>query len=513
MMFFRSLAASCLLLIAGASAQNGPAPVDQSQSVIRATTRLVVVDLVAVDANGKPVPDLKQEDFTVLEEGVPQKISTFSFQHPDPQAHTPAAQPVPSGIITNAPQYGTTSTFNIILLDSINTDFSAHAYAQDMLAKYLGSGPEIQPTAVFALGSKLVMLHDFTTDSRALREVVANFKSQGPTHIPDVRAAASPFTRQGSFQTTPEGRTVTFRAIHSIALAMAGYPGRKNLIWISEGFPINLFPEFNPGDGTVLIEDFSALAEKIADELMNAQIALYPIDAAGVTVNDRFSAHTAMISMAQRTGGKTFYNRNDIEMGVRTSIDDGSTYYSLSYYPQNRTWDNKFRKIVVKVARPGMKLQYREGYYAQPPNLENNSAAIGGNFSNALVPDAPASSGVLFQAAVIPPSEKTQNKVVVSFGVNPRTVAFEKKDDGLQHASISCVVWAYANVKKGDPVRAEGPSLNAALKPEEYSKMMKSYFPCQKALALKPGAYTLRLGVVDHTTGLIGTATASVSVP
>jgi hypothetical protein len=232
-----------------------------------------------------------------------------------------------------------------------------------------------------------------------------------------------------------------------------------------------------------------------------------------VTDNDRLSAHTAMISMAQRTGGKTFYNRNDIETGVRTSIDDGSTYYSISYYPQNRTWDNKFRKIQVKVTRPGVKLQYREGYYAQAPNIEYNAEAVAASFSNALVPDAPASAGVLFQAAVIPPSEKTQNKVVVNFGIDPHTVAFEKKSDGLEHASISCVVWAYANVKKNDPVRAEGPSLNAALKPDEYAKLMKSYFPCQKTLSLKPGAYTLRLGVVDRTTSLIGTATASVTVP
>ncbi|MBZ5525749.1 MAG: VWA domain-containing protein [Acidobacteriia bacterium] len=507
-----------LLLSAAASAQNSPPdsqsgqqPVYQSQSVIRATTRLVVVDLVATSADGTPVSDLKQEDFTVLEEGVPQNIAAFSFLRP--AAHTQITQHLAPGVITNAPQYGAASSYNIILLDAINTDFSSHAYAQDMLAKYLGSGPDIQPTAVFGLDGRLVLLHDFTTDSRILREVVANFKPQGPTHIPTVDAAASPFTRQGSFQTTPHGREVTFEAMRSIALSMAGYPGRKNLIWISEGFPINLFPDVTLGDGTVLIEDLSPLAEKIADELMNAQIALYTIDAAGVTVNDRFSAHTAMISMAERTGGKSFYNRNDIETGVRTSIDDGSTYYSLSYYPKNRTWDNKFRRIEIKVTRPGVKLKYRQGYYAQSPTLGESADAVSRSVSNALLPDAPASSGVVFQAAVLPPSPKTQNQVVVNFGIDPHTVAFEKKGDDLQHASISCVVWAYANAKKNDPVRSEGPSHNAALKPDEYLRMMKSYFPCQRTLSLKPGSYTLRLAVVDQTTNLIGTATTSVTVP
>lgn len=485
-------------------------PAFQSQSVIRATSRLVVVDLVATSEHGA-VTDLKQEDFTVLEDGVPQALTAFSFQRP--AAHAQATAGLQNGVVTNAPAYRNASSFNIILLDAINTDFSSHAYAQDMLAKYLDSNPEIQPTAVFALDARLVMLHDFTTDAKALREVVGSFRPQGPAHIADVYSAASPFSRRGSFQVTQLGRDVTLQAMRFIARAMAGFPGRKNLIWISEGFPFNLFPDMTAADGVMVIDDYSRLVEKIADELMNAQIALYPIDAAGVTVNDRFSAHTAMISMAERTGGKTFYNRNDIETGVRTSIDDGAIYYSLAYVPKNRVWDKKFRKISVNVSRPGVKLQYREGYYAMAPENNDNAEAVSSSFSNALTLDTPSAAGVLFQAAVLPPSEKTQHKVIVNFGIDPHTIAFEKKGDDLEHGSVSCVVWAYANGKKGEPVRSEGPTLNAGLKQAEYQQMMKSYFPCQRSLTLKAGSYTLRLGVIDRTTNLMGTATASVSVP
>jgi hypothetical protein len=132
--------------------------------------------------------------------------------------------------------------------------------------------------------------------------------------------------------------------------------------------------------------------------------------------------------------------------------------------------------------------------------------------SNALVPDGPTATGVLFQAGVNPPSEKTQNRVVVNFGIDPHTIAFQKRSDDLQHASVSCVVWAYPAGKKTDPVRAEGPALNAALKPAEFEQLMKSYFPCQKTLTLKPGVYNLRLGVVDRTTNLIGTLNTTVTV-
>jgi hypothetical protein len=110
----------------------------------------------------------------------------------------------------------------------------------------------------------------------------------------------------------------------------------------------------------------------------------------------------------------------------------------------------------------------------------------------------------------VPPNSQTQGKTVVNFGIDPHTLTFQKEADDLQHASISCVVWAYP--AKGEPVRAEGQS-KAALKDDVYQQVMRSYFPCQRALALKSGHYTLRLGVLDETSNLIGTTTTQVSIP
>ncbi len=502
-----------LTLAAGQNPQGAQSPaaekkdqVYQSQSVLRATTRLVVVDIVAVDEKGQPVTDLTADDFTVTEDGKPQRISDFSFHRPG--SETPVRQPAP-GIISNAPQFNSNSCLNVILLDAINTDFSDHAYAQDMLVKYLDSNPAIQPTAVYGMGGKLTMLHDFTTDTKALREVVAHYRGEGPTHIADVYAAASPFQRRGSFQAGPQARGVTERSMLFLARALGGYPGRKNLIWLSDGFPISLFPDVNAGDGVMVVEDYSPMAERIADELMNAQVALYPIDAAGVSINDRFPARTAMLSMSERTGGKTFYARNDIDMGIRSSLDDGSTYYTLEYYPQNRIWDAKFRRIEVKVARPNLKLRYRQGYYALGP-VRGNTESVTDAFSRAMDRDAPNSTAILFQAGVVMPSAQTQGKTVVNVGIDPHTLAFQKEADELEHARVSCVVWAYPG--KGEPVRAEG-NLNAAVKAEVYQQIMRSYFPCQRGLALKPGRYTLRIGVLDEATNLIGTATTQIAVP
>jgi VWFA-related protein len=479
----------------------------RSQTVLRATTRLVVVDAVVLDDKGQPITDLQADDFTVLEDGKPQKISDFSFHQPGPAGAAPA-QTAPN-VISNTPAFSSNSCLNVILLDAINTDYSNHAYAQDMLIKYLDTNPPIQPTAVYALDRKLTMLHDFTTDTKALRDVVAHFVPQGPEHLDTVEAAASPFSTRGSFKVSAYARQLTESSMLFLARSLAGYTGRKNLIWLSESFPISLFPDFNVGDGAVAIVDYSPMAERIADELMNAQVALYPIDAAGVSINDRFPAHTAMESMAERTGGKTFFNRNDIDMGIRTSINDGATYYTIEYYPQNRNWDAKFRRIELKLAHPHAKLTYREGYYALGP-INGNSEAAATAFGRALDRQAPTSAAVRFQAAVEMPSAQNQSKLLVKFHIDPHTLSFGRESDDLQHATVSCVVWAWPT--KGDPIRAEG-SANAALKEDVYQQIMHSYFPCQRSLALKPGKYTLRLGVMDETTNLIGTTTSQVIIP
>jgi VWFA-related protein len=476
------------------------------QDTFRTTTRLVVLDVVATDDKGNPVKDLKAEDFTVTEDGTSQEVIDFSFHTPGTIAAT-AAQP---NIISNVPQYKGQSCLNIILLDAINTDFSSHAYAQDELVKYLDSGPTIQPTAVYALEGNLKLLHDFTTDPKSLREVLAHYKSLGPTHLPTVEAAASPFGHRGSFQPVQQGRDAAFYAMSSLAESLRGYPGRKNLIWISEGFPLNLFPDVVMGSEAVVIEDFSREMEKIADDLMSAQIAVYPVSAAGVSLNSQFGPYGAMLGLAERTGGKMFANRNDIDVGVRTSIDDGATYYTLDYYPTNKKWDDKFRHIKVKVTRPGLKLQHRDGYYGSAPNMRYGDNVVDHQLSDAMSINAPSATGLVFQAAVIPPSAATQNRVIVNFGIDPHGVAFQREADDLEHATVNCIVWAYPG--KGEPTRSEGRS-TANLNEKEFQQIMQSYFPCRRALDLKPGHYTLRLGVVDTNTSLLGTAMAQVTVP
>lgn len=514
------------------SSQTG-SPVYQSSTVLRANTRLVVVDVVATDSKGQPVPDLQAGDFAVLEDGKPQKISGFSFQRAG--SVTIAHDQLPANIVSNTPQFRS-SSLNVILFDTVNGEFAEHAYARDELLKFLNGADLGRPVAIFALQNQLKMLHDFTTDNKSLSAAVARYKPPAQTiNSESIESRASAFATRGDYHTSERSIETTLNQLNALAKILSGYPGRKNLIWLSESFPLTLFPESSNQismDGQSLksagnpissqanlqtsapFKTYGVLVKKVSDSLMAAQVAVYPVDAGALGKDDHLASQHTMDDMASSTGGKSFKNSNDLRLGLKTSIEDGSTYYTLEYYPDNKTWDGQFRAIQIRSGRPGLSLRYREGYYALDPEKlrKEDSDAVAENFSRLLELDAPAVTSVLFQAQVLPPSDKNK-KTVVTFHVDPRTIAFEQKDDGQEYAKISCTVWAYGKDK--DKPAMFSSTVNAILKPNEFQQMMQQHFlPCGRELelGLKPGSYSLRLGVLDRTTNKIGTGSAQVTV-
>jgi VWFA-related protein len=549
-----------------------PATVYESATVLKATTRLVVLDVVATDKKGNAVTDLERGDITVLEDGDEQQIRVFSFQQPAVHSAAAAPQPaftLPPNVFTNVPRYSGSSALNVVLLDGLNTTLPHQAYVRDQMVHYLEKMPEGQPVAIYMLGSKLTLLQDFTTDPAVLREVMKRLKGKisplldNPGGGPEAELLPAGLADSGmlpdqmlqsmmrfeqertSFQTDLRVN-YTLAALSSIARALSGYAGRKNLIWISEAFPISIDPNMElTNDVFAGTRNYGAEIAATAETLIDAQVAIYPIDARGLmapsvfdasnTGRDKFgrsmgadprrmqtalsnesaqlqAVHGTMQDMAERTGGKAFYNRNDIDGAIRRSIDDGSTYYTLAYYPTNKDWNGKFRKIHMSVNRPGVKLRHRLGYYAVDPKVfvEQNKRQQATLFGEALNLDSPISTGLKFQAEVVPPSEKTDNEVLVQFALDAQAISFDAQSDGLQHATVDCVVQAYTD--KGKFIKTNASTVNASLKPDTYTKVMRGGFPCKQTIALPAGNYLLRLGVRDDRTGLMGTANARVRV-
>jgi VWFA-related protein len=494
------------------------------------------VDVVALDGKGQPVEDLGVDDFQLLEDGGQQKISSFSFQRG--HAVTQSSQSLGPNVYSNTPRFSGASSLNVILLDSLNAEYLSRVYGRDQLLKYLQSGPSIQPTAVYALENKLRLLHDFTTDTKVLLSVLEKYKPDAPTRVVDVYSAASPFSRHGDITVSARTLETTISALGTLAQVLASHPGRKSLIWISAAFPLTFYPESfgnatNPIDlkpedrvaepprqdtvtqsnmGQNSAHGLSDEVERVANAMMNAQVAIYPVDSTGLGQHSRSNAAGTMRTLADRTGGLTYINGNEVDTGIRTGMEDGATYYTLEYYPQKKTWDGKFRAIQVKTSRPGVHLRYRQGYYAVDPggDKKDSDKDLFKNLSEAMGPNVPSSTGILFEAGVVAPTPKT-HEVTVNFAIDSHYLVFARKDDGLYHASLSCAVVVYS--EKGSLIKKEIHSLTAALKDDEFQKVTQGYFPCKRTIDLKPGHYNLTLGVVDHSSHLIGTTTAAVTVP
>lgn len=551
--FCRGFAASCvlILLLSPAPAQEQTPQSQEGQlPVLRATTRLVAVDVVALDNQGRPVTDLKAGDFTVLEENNEQEIKVFSFQHPAPAGAVAERPKLPPNVFSNAPSFRANSSFNVLLLDAINTAFENQSYAQQEILAFLKKMPSEQPVAIYSLvGNKVQLLQDFTTDVSQLEAAAKKFRGQISLLMSPRADTADVPRRLAGVMHRVESDRIKFRvdytvaALTYIAQSLAGYPGRKNLIWISEAFPFDVHSDLQVS-GAFDFESHSEDVAKAANALINSQVAIYPLDPRGLTAPAFFSAansgrdsngqalrgsdlqnalsaesdslwadHSTMNDMAGRTGGRAFYNRNDLAESIRRSIDDGSTYYTLGYYPDNKKWDGRFRKIHVKVNREGIKLRYRLGYYAVDPRQrrEPDPKKQERAFIEALNLEVPASASVIFKAGVAARSAATKDKLPVNFIIDPRSLLFDLQSDGAEHAKVNCGGRVYT--EKGKPLRLQASTVEVHLSPDSFQKVMQSGFPCKLELDLPNGTYMVRLGVMDDRSGLIGTTNAKVTVP
>jgi VWFA-related protein len=455
-------------------------------------------------------------------------------------------------------------------MDALNTSRVNQIFMREAMVKFLEKLPENEPIAVYLLSDKLRLVQDFTTDPALLKQVVRTFKGKSSPLLnvaadgtaiapilpgiaqslpPQMAGQIREFQDQLTATMSDQRVEMTLAALNSLSRTLAGYPGRKNLIWISETFPFDIMLSDISAKSTMNDRHYSSGIAKTGNLLSDSQVAIYPLDARGLAGNgvfspsanadqygnpmgaatlrggmgaqmdresdDRMAARSTMNDLAERTGGRAFYNRNDLDGALRDSIEDGSTYYTLGYYPEDKDWNGAFRKIQIKTKRAGAKLRYRIGYFATDNAVfaKLNPKKQDEEFDDALSLNFPISTALPFQAMVLPASAKTQNKVILNYGVDPHALSFEQTNDGLERVDVECAVRVFAKKNPDKPVTTEAQKMGGALKQDAYARIMKSFFPCRDELTLPAGDYILRLGVRDNETGMIGTANASLTVP
>jgi VWFA-related protein len=458
-----TLSAFALATLASAQAPQPGQPATAQKSsqsgvtTIHSGTQLVIVDVVVTGRNQKPVHGLKASDFTVTEENVPQIVKHFEEHTAPTLADTtkfPSMPKFPPGIFTNYTPEPVNGAVNLLLLDALNTPLRDQLYVRQQLLAYLNSAPPGTRIAIFGLTSQLTILQGFTSDPDVLKAVASKkFGKISPLlqdsvggngiqnsiadDMEDMGVPAATVAnlrqfdaQQQSFQLQSRIK-YTLDAMNQLARYLSSIPGRKNLIWFSGSFPISILPDITQAsNGTSALTDPFAVVADYEKEfrdtvglLARSQVAVYPIDARGLTNSPVFDAsttrnysrnparmmqdqnkfssdtaaeHATMSEMAEATGGHAFYNTNGLTQAVATAIDDGSNFYTLTYTPANPNRDGKFRKIKVQLAHEGgVSLSYRHGYYADDPEkdppVERNQPQLSKVADAAVTASAPTS--------------------------------------------------------------------------------------------------------------------------
>jgi VWFA-related protein len=327
--------------------------------VIRSTTALVQVRVVAEDSSGRPVTDLQQGDFQIQDDRRPQPIAVFVADRgagPIASANSAAAKQGPLPKESGA-------GYALVVLDWLNTAYADQIRAQDAAVKLLGSFQPGQKIAVFILSHDYSgLLVDFTDDAAILGQIVAGAELDStdlnqPTALSrfDARYGGAQAARNVEFELLMWHRKIldSIETLSGIADRFARLPGRKSLVWISDGFPVSAGPK---GSEASYRQDF----EKLIERLNRADVGVYTIEAQGLAVQAHAYRGTLQ-EVAERTGGTAFNDRNDLDEGIRAALEDQRVGYSLAYRLPDRHTAG-VHEIRVQVKRRGITLRYRESY-------------------------------------------------------------------------------------------------------------------------------------------------------
>lgn len=459
------------------------------------------------------------------------------------------------------------------MLDGINTASTDQAYARRQLLAYVRTLKADQRVAIFALTTDLFLLQDFTSDPEILRTALEKYSANdsflltrgAPVQVTPHMAeymSLTPllenlirFNQENAVNASDERVRVTLAALHSIARAMIGYPGRKNLIWVSSGFPISIQLGGKPV-GMGLSRNYADDLTATAALLSQARVAVYPVDARGLIANlqdtpggrtsspaiqalspdqggaftnqlvptiqsagGSFGAeeltrtaplvrdsHLAMAEVAEDTGGRAFYDTNNLAAAVEAGVADGSSYYTLGYYPENKNWDGRFRKIDIKAERKDIGLRYRSGYYAID-SLQFDARADARPEKSRVqeltqaIKDPLPSTGVSFWAHLIPPGTG-DSSTYVEFLVDAKTISFAET---AVHRDCNLDFATFTVASNGSISNTVVKNAEMSLTASQYAAVRKKGLPFRLQIGSLPEHGNLRLAVRDNRTGLLGT--------
>jgi len=512
----------------------------QSGFVLKMNGELVLTNVVARDAKtGEVVQGLKQSDFSISENGKQQRIDTFDFESVDKA--TPLNEATVSGLAAGVSGNGSKAVvvakpeelrnhrlivmfFDLTSMQPEDLDRSVLA-AEDFLKQ------KMQPAdlvALVSLGDTLKVDQDFTADKNALISEVGVYNGtegqgfgQGATansnQVEDTTGYTPDESEYNDINTDRE-----LFALRAVAKSLEKITEKKSLLYFSGGIS---------RDG---IENQASLRSAV-NAAVRANLAIYSVDTRGLqaisplgdastgslrgtgaysggallnNMNANFATQEVMATLSSDTGGKAFFDSNDFAPAFAQVERDTSAYYAIGFHSTNPLRDGKYRKLTIKINRPGVKLEYRPGYYAPADFQHSGHEDRERELEEQLASDLPATDMALYMDAMYFRLDENRFFVPVSLIVPGSQIPFVKGGD-KDKATLDIIGSVIDEVKR--PIGHARETVKLNLDPSVQARQKNIQYTT--SFNLPPGKYQMKFVVRENQTGRMGSFEAEITLP
>jgi VWFA-related protein len=550
---------------------------DTKPAIFRSQTRLVLIPALVTDRAGQHVPGLSANDFVVKDNGKVHAVKLVEEITAPPSDVLERAK-LPPGMYSNdrlrpkAPL-----RVVIILFDMLNSHFKDQVPARIQLTKYLNE--QVEPgtmVALLGLGrGGLRMYHDLTSDTKGLatelqqsmetgrHSISTNLKGElSETDAEEAFVGHGGFSRTGSSGRSSKKLIVldTLAAFRNISGAYGSLPGRKSLVWVTGGFPFTL-SDSKAGSKGMAGADQDSLVDMLPEyestwqALNDANIALYPVDMHGLQntaqpdatyrakrggnqsnalgkfateKQDRNADNIqSLTSFAAETGGKAFYNNNDLVVGFKKAVEDSRSSYLLGYYLEQDATPG-WHKLNVNVRRSGVHIRARAGYLVSKPNRVEAQARVKVAGTKQIDPEQANEVNLAMKSPMnytgVPITVKWLDPIAVkvpagsSANGTKRAVPFQiiLPPDAVtldfEGNKLSLNIVGLARASNGEDAADFVKRLEGNLKPDVAKRLTQAGVKFDSMMNLAPGYYNVRFVVRDNISGRLGSVTAPLVV-
>jgi VWFA-related protein len=544
------VAVSCAVALAAQQPPTPPAEAVQQPPVsFLVEVNYVEVDAFVTDAQGNVVTNLTSSDFEVLEDGKPQKVASFSLvdipiQRADRALFTTA--PVEADVQTNAQVEG---RVYLIVLDDYHTDPTRAPRVRAAARRFIEQSFGVNDlAAVVYTSGRANDSQEFTNNPRRLIAAIdkftgRKFRSATVQQLENIRVdpatgALGPGPDMDADERAFRARTV-MATVRKLADFMAGVRGRrKAVLLIGEGVDYDIFQAVGQLGSTA-----SAVIQDTHDAIAAAtrgNVSLYTIDPRGLAtgtedligvsstlpdqgvgtssiMSEQRRAQDSLRVLAANTGGFASVNRNDMDTAFDRIVAENSSYYMLGYYATNERRDGRFRKLDVRVKRPGLRVRARSGYYAARGRAPATPAATAAA-ADALSPAVAGALGSPLPMAGFPirvfaaPFKGTAPNASLAIAVELDVSKLEFVENaGVFSETIDV---AFTAIEAGGKVYpGNRHTLALALKPDTYQRAQERGLRLLSQHDIPPGRYQLRVAAGNKEGTSVGTVLFDVEVP